>query len=128
MTFLPTQIDLLKNWLCLQCLLHSSPPVHQHAFHPSAETERFGGTEKKYFVQPPVSPACWFAWPYCNIFIDILRLCLPSRGKEEHMVYHLILEIIPSLSRRGMVFPSFQSINYSCFIVFDYIYELLQIK
>lgn len=44
------------------------------------------------------------------------------------MVYHLILEIIPSLSRRGMVFPSFQSINYSCFIVFDYIYELLQIK
>lgn len=44
------------------------------------------------------------------------------------MVCHFILEIIPSLSKRGMISPSFQSINYSCFIVFYYIYELLKIK
>lgn len=90
-----------------------------------AGTRRFGGSGKECFynllhLQP--------AWPDSNIFIDTARLCLPSRGKKEHMVYHLILETIPSLSKRGKIFPSFQSTNYSSLIVFDYIHELLQIK
>lgn len=101
--------------------------INRHSRSPSAEAERLGGIGKEWF-EPPVSPASWFAWPSCNIFTDIPRLCLPSRAEEEHMVCHFILEIIPSLSKRGMISPSFQSINYSCFIVFYYIYELLKIK
>lgn len=98
--------------------------ISMHSGWPS-ETHRFGDSGKECFynllhLQP--------AWPDSNIFIDTPRLCLSSREKKEHMVYHLTLETIPSLSKRGKTFPSFQSINYSSFIVFDYIHELLQIK
>lgn len=103
---------------------------HQHAFKVTIHwiREVSWNWEGMFWTISCISTASWFVWPSCNIFIDIPCLCLPSRGEEEHMVFHLLLEIIPSLSKRGMIFPSFQSINYSWFIVFYYRYELLKIK
>lgn len=114
--FVPTS-SFTPSILCPSMSLQGHQPVGQRG---SVALER-SVLHNPQCLQPAALPA-----PLVTSLLTWHTSAQPA--EEEHMGYLLISGIIPSLPERDRVILSFQSINYSCFIVSYYSSELLQIK